>query len=167
MNLQYWRDPRNINRRVARQILKLEDYNIQLVHIPGKTNGRADALLRLPGYDQGELDNRDVIALPDHLFARLCLTDNEEEQNEETLHPWIDVHKLQKLEGVWWKEARRVVTGDIEYRRSVVRENHEPPGMGHPGIARTTELTERYYWWPTIKKDVHDYVKGCVMTHYQ
>ena len=69
MNLQYWREPHKINRRVARQVLRLSEYDIELRHIPGKTNGRADALSRLPQYDQGERDNENVTVLPDELFA--------------------------------------------------------------------------------------------------
>jgi hypothetical protein len=38
MNLQYWRDPHKISRRVARQVLRLAEYDIELRHIPGKTN---------------------------------------------------------------------------------------------------------------------------------
>jgi hypothetical protein len=54
MNLQYWRDPHKISRRVARQVLRLAEYDIELRHIPGKTNRHADALSRLPNYNQGE-----------------------------------------------------------------------------------------------------------------
>jgi hypothetical protein len=94
MNLQYWQDPHKISRRVARQVLCLAEYNIELRHIPGKTNGRADALSRLPNYNQGGDDNEDVTVLPDHLFVRLSLTEDKEQQNEETLRPWVDPHNL-------------------------------------------------------------------------
>ncbi len=33
--------------------------------------------------------------------------------------------------------------------------------MGHPRIANTYALTQRDYWWPNMKKDVEEYVKGC------
>ena len=42
-NLQYYRQPQKINRRVARYINLLVDYHIQLLHKPGATN-RADHL---------------------------------------------------------------------------------------------------------------------------
>jgi hypothetical protein len=32
---------------------------------------------------------------------------------------------------------------------------------GHPGISRTTDFVERRYWWPNLRKDVADYVRGC------
>jgi hypothetical protein len=161
MNLQYWRDPHKISRRVARQVLRLAEYDIELWHIPGKTNGCTDALSRLPNYNQGGDDNEDVTVLPDHLFVRLSLTEDEEQQNKETLCPWVDPHNLREVNGVWWKEGRRVVTGDLTYRRQVVHDHHDLPAYGHPGISRTTALTERHYWWPRMRQEIRDYVGGC------
>ena len=69
MNLKYWRDPQKISCRVAREVLELSEYDIEIHHIKGTSNGRADALSRRPDYDQGENDNKDVVVLPDHLFV--------------------------------------------------------------------------------------------------
>ena len=67
-NLMYWRQPQKISRRIARQVLELEEYNIKLQHVPGKNKGCADALSRRPDYDQGTADNQNVTILPDKLF---------------------------------------------------------------------------------------------------
>ena len=69
MNLKYWRNPQKISRRVAREVLELSEYDIEIHHIKGTSNGRADALSRRPDYDQGEDDNKDVVVLPDRLFV--------------------------------------------------------------------------------------------------
>ena len=37
-----------------------------MVHIPGNTNGPADALSRPPGMDKGENDNKDIMMIPPH-----------------------------------------------------------------------------------------------------
>jgi hypothetical protein len=161
MNLQYWQDPHKISRRVARQVLRLAEYDIELRHIPGKTNGRADALSRLPNYNQGEDNNEDVVVLPENLFVRLSLMEDEEPQDEKTLRPWVDSHNLREVNGIWWKEGRRVVMGDLTYRRKVVHDHHDLPAYGHPGISRTTALTECHYWWPRMRQEIRDYVGGC------
>ena len=44
MNLRYWRDPQKISRRVAREVLELSEYDLEIHHIKGTSNGRADAL---------------------------------------------------------------------------------------------------------------------------
>ena len=53
-NLQYWKEPQKINRRIAREVVELSEYNIKLKNIPGRENGRADMPSRRPDYDQGE-----------------------------------------------------------------------------------------------------------------
>ncbi len=37
-------------------------------------------------------------------------------QDEELLKPWINAHHLKKVEGVWYKEGRRMVTGRMEHK---------------------------------------------------
>jgi hypothetical protein len=35
-NLQYWRQPHKISRRIAREVLELSEFDIELHHVPGK-----------------------------------------------------------------------------------------------------------------------------------
>ena len=71
------------------------EFDFEICHIPGKANSRADALSRRPDYDQGVHDNENIIVLPDHVFVRaVTITSEEEGQDEETLKPWVDPHKL-------------------------------------------------------------------------
>jgi hypothetical protein len=68
-NLEYYCHPQHINRRIARYVQQLVDYNFQLVHIPGSTN-KADALSRQLDYNDGSDDNSDLTVLPPALFAQ-------------------------------------------------------------------------------------------------
>ncbi len=74
LNLQYWRLPQRISRRVAREVLELSEYDFEIRHLPGRLNGRADALSRRPGYDQGEDNNKNVVVLPERVFVRVGIT---------------------------------------------------------------------------------------------
>jgi hypothetical protein len=163
-NLQYWRQPHKISRRIAREVLELSEFDIELHHIPGKNNGRADALSRRPDYDQGERDNENVIVLPESIFVQSGTTTFEPPraaQDEDTLRPWIDPHQLKKINGEWWKGQRKVITGDTEARRNIIKNHHDLPAYGHPGISRTTDLVAKYHWWPNLAMEVQNYVKGC------
>ena len=74
-NLAYYRHPQKINRRVARYISTLVDYNLKIVHKPGNTN-QADALSRQPDFNDGMGDNENITALPDQLFINHINTAN-------------------------------------------------------------------------------------------
>ncbi len=123
LNLQYWRLPQRISRRVAREVLELLEYDFEIHHLPGRLNGQADALSRCPGYDQGEDDNKDIVVLPDHVFVwagtthcappmqRIVAQEEMEAadpiyaQNEDLIKPWIDAHHLKKVDGTWYKDG--------------------------------------------------------------
>ena len=45
-NLKYFREPYKLNGQQDRWYLKLQDYDFELCHIPGKTNTKADILSR-------------------------------------------------------------------------------------------------------------------------
>jgi hypothetical protein len=161
-NLLYWKEPHKISRRIAREVLRLSEYNIEIRHIKGTANGRADALSRRPDYDQGTEDNTNITVLPEHLFARTTVTIAPQHcQDEECLKPWIDPHQLKYLDGIWYKEGRVVVTEDLQGKRKIIRAHHDPPVHGHPGISRTMQIVEHNYWWPQLHQEVKDYVQGC------
>ena len=39
--------------------------------------------------------------------------------------------------------------------------HHNDPLAGHFGIEKTRELKAQKYYWPTLHRDVEDYVRGC------
>jgi hypothetical protein len=140
----------------------LSEYNFEICHIKGTANGRADALSRRPDYDQGHEDNQNVTVLPEQIFVRAMeVLPNLMVQEESTLKPWIDPHQLKKHREVWYKDRQQVVMGNIEAKRQLIQSHHNSPVHGHPGISKTIQLTERLYWWPRMRIDITEYVKGC------
>jgi hypothetical protein len=94
-NLLYWKELHKISQRVAREVLRLSEYNIEICHIKGKSNGHADALSRRPDYDQGIEDNTNVTVFLEHVFAKaIMVVTHCIHQDEETLKPWNDPHQL-------------------------------------------------------------------------
>jgi hypothetical protein len=120
------------------------EYDVELHHIPGKKNGRADALSRHPDYNQGERDNKNITVLPESLFARTTqsqpqtltyVAKDPPQQNEDILRPWVDSHKLKKINREWWKEKRKVVTSNDMVQKELIQDYHDLPAYRHPGIS--------------------------------
>ncbi len=168
-NLQYWQHPQRINRRIARYLLRLADYDIQLKHQPGVTN-RANHLSRQPDYNQGTEDNSEIMALPNHLFANIINLATLQEDvcqsqkdHEPMLYTWEKKYHLTKTPEGWYKDHRLVVVEDNVLRRGVTHLIHTSDTTGHPGTAKTIALLNRNYWWPGIKGFATQYVRGCAL----
>jgi hypothetical protein len=82
-------------------------------------------------------------------------------QEESTLKPWIDPHQLKQHQGIWYKDGRQVVTGDMEAKRQLIQSHHDSPVHRHPGISKTIQLMERLYWWLWMRIDITEYIRGC------
>ena len=44
-----------------------------------------------------------------------------------------------------------------------MHESHVPPYAGHRGIQATTQSIETYFYWPSMRKDIHTYVEQCMV----
>src|ERR1700677_3796860 len=143
-NLEYYRHPRHINRRVARYIPQLADYDFALVHFPGTAN-KADALSRRPDHDQGTNDNSNVLVLPPHLFIRANTFSSIDDRaracqllQKDLLLGWASTFPLKSVDGLYWYGDRLVVVDDLPLKRGVISLYHDSPTAGHPGISNTT-----------------------------
>lgn len=48
-----------------------------------------------------------------------------------------------------------------DFRFSLIKENHDSLPAGHVGIAKTVSRITRQYYWPSLKRDVTEYVHQC------
>ena len=49
----------------------------------------------------------------------------------------------------------------MELRREALREYHDARPAGHPGVGAMMKKVLKHLWWPTIHRDVRQYVCGC------
>ena len=50
---------------------------------------------------------------------------------------------------------------DASLRRGVISLYHNSTTAGHPRISNTAWAIMCDFWWPALKKDIIEYVKGC------
>ena len=176
-NLEYYKEPHHINRRVARYVQHMQDYNFVIKHILGESN-KSDALSRRPDYNKGEDDNASVTVLPPELFIQsttlACLfpragalstidecVHSHQQTQQNLLSKWATTYPLTQSDGLHWYGDRLVVVEDSALKRGVISLYHDSMTAGHPGISNTTWAIAKDFWWPAMKKDVTEYVKGC------
>lgn len=45
--------------------------------------------------------------------------------------------------------------------KKILKDNHDSPTAGHPGISRMFDRLKTQYWWQTMRRDIENYVKSC------
>jgi hypothetical protein len=76
---------------------------------------------------------------------------------------WVTEHKLEFINGLWFKNGKLVVVEDNELRRGVTYTYHNAPTAGHGGVTATLFSIAQDYWWPQMKHFITAYVKGCTI----
>lgn len=179
-NLQYFRTAQKLNRRQARWSLFLSRFDFLLHHRPGKTAGKPDALSRQPNHVPEGQDNVELTLLKPEWFARIAsIRGHVEVQGvgdkllleikKDTTKEESVLKALGRRDPRWSKEADLLmykglvyVPPTLELRRKVMQQHHDSQLAGHPGQYKTLELITRNYWWPSMKKDIQNYVRTCV-----
>ena len=58
-------------------------------------------------------------------------------------------------------KGRVCVPATGNFRGQILKESHDSPSAGHPGIHKTYALVKRQFYWPSLFKDVQAYVLKC------
>ena len=60
------------------------------------------------------------------------------------------------------KNKKRIyIPADL--RKDALREYHDTRLAGHPGVGAMMKKVLKHLWWPTIHRDVRQYIRGCQM----
>ena len=57
-------------------------------------------------------------------------------------------------------ERRRVVVPESA-RVSILQLTHSSDSASHMGTTRTWQRVRNWFWWPNMKKDIEDFIRGC------
>ena len=63
---------------------------------------------------------------------------------------------LMKADPMWVPERE-----DSLHRLRVIKEVHNQPAVGHPGVKQTLNMIRRHYYWPAMRGDVEQYLRNC------
>ncbi|UYV73872.1 hypothetical protein LAZ67_11001220, partial [Cordylochernes scorpioides] len=151
--------------RLARWALKIQEYHFEIIHKSGKKHLDADGLSRgpLPENEWDEdyerlflnqiIDEKDdfIENIKENLSGnKRSFTQNFKEENG------CLYKKNPNPEGRAW-----LLVVPKKRRKEVMSEYHNHMLNGHLGVARTTYRLKNKYYWPSMLKDVSEFVKTC------
>ncbi|KAJ1207835.1 hypothetical protein NDU88_003225 [Pleurodeles waltl] len=164
-NLQFMSSARLLTPRQLRQMLFFAEFDFVVTFHPGKDNRKADALTHKQSTTLPTVQPSRAIIAPNKV---LCITKTEDFfediRNSFTIEKWqawaqADPKRSIK-HGLSFHDARLYVP-TTKLRKLVFHWMHVIPKAGHPGTPKTLELIQRYFWWPTVTKDVKTMVNNC------
>jgi len=142
----------NLNPRIARWTLALQNYNCKLIHRAGNKMKHVDALSREIGYvNEVALERElELQQLADPVISNIA---NELE--------FKDNEKFTLVDGLVYRkddENLKFVVPDGMIGR-VLRAHHDD--MAHCGSEKTYQGVAISYWFPAMRKKIHDYISNC------
>ena len=173
-----------LNRRQAWWFLLLSEYNIKVIHTPGKKMIESDALSWRPDHLSGDdTDNTDVVMLPANLFIRLIDLNLQEriaesesldkdakgaltllsEQGPDTLRNGTEAWMVELFNGknILFYKGKNYIPLNPKLWHDIVESFHDHKTAGHPGKLEMYNAVQQHYWWPGLWTFTKNYVQGC------
>ena len=65
-------------------------------------------------------------------------------------------------DGLLTYNNRNYIPNVVDMRRVIMDEIHQAPYSSHPGYQKTITIARKQYFWPGMKKDMAEYISGCM-----
>ncbi|KAI2667669.1 Transposon Tf2-9 polyprotein [Labeo rohita] len=147
-NLEYLRSAKLLNHRQARWSLFFTRFDFQVTYRPGSQNTKADALSRIHE-PETTLSSSETVLPSSVIVAPVVwdiLTEIQEAQTQDPTPAECP-------------DDRTYVPSELRSR--VLTEVHSAPSSGHPGIEATLRLVSNRFWWPSLRSDTINHIRGC------
>ena len=97
-----------------------------------------------------------------HLFTQdTVIMHQKSEEGKAQLKKWSNTYQFTQKEGIMYKDSQIVISRGNDLKKGVIHFYHDTPSAGHPGIGNMYKLIKHDFWWPSMKQDAEQYVKGC------
>ena len=180
------------NKRLARWILLLQDYNLTLKYIKGNKNTVADYLSRntavapscgsckkqirlfevslttsLLNSPNETLKYNSAIA-QDPTIAKVLDWQKSRDSSASLQAPKAFLYKqFRKVNDKWFFNDRIYVPASEELKLTVLRRYHDLATAGHQGVRRTKAKLRAHYFWPQMDHDIEEYIRTCLTCQRQ
>ena len=183
-NLQAFREAKDLNRRQARWMRYLVNFDLEITYRPGRESSVPDLLSRRIDHKTEDIkdDNKGEVLLPDRFFkekhrinaislserhAPNLLRDIYLAQAADPLVLKFNMTKESETVPVGWSKHEDIwcYRGKIylpaPLRQTVFRILHDDPSAAHPGRDAVMYSIRQNYYWPSLATDVPEWVQNC------
>ena len=179
-SLKWLLTQQNVDSTQARWLQSLRDYDLSIIHQPGRINP-ADALSRNPMHrdppSKPSLGALTMVQTDEQLLGRFREAYAKDPTFQTTDHRSISdprlttdrrsIHRsrsLKKEGDLWYQEEdgvpKVVVPDDAELKLLLFQEVHDTPLGAHQGAEKTTWRLRQTFTWAGLDRDVRAYVRG-------
>ncbi|GFT41608.1 retrovirus-related Pol polyprotein from transposon opus [Trichonephila clavipes] len=154
-----------VNRKFARYLVDLAQFDFTTVHRPGKQNVIADHLSRFPtpsvcltltASHQSEICTKQKQDDFCQYFFRLLKEQNPNKKTKSIISNYnIDNNTLVRV-----KEKSKYFAVVKAVREQTLIACHDD--VGHMDAKKTLDNLKQRYWWPNMRKDCKNYVRSCI-----
>lgn len=145
--LCWLRSKKDLNNKLGRWCLDLQQYQFDIEHVKGEDNVVADALSR-----------REVAIISEGNW-KIEVDNDIEIQKQEQHNPENFVRKSETL----FKKTKHgeVLVVPKSERDKILVELHDTKSSGHLGRRKVLEKAQERFFWPGMTKDIKEYMRNC------
>lgn len=154
----------NLNPRIARWALELENYNYLIQHRKGDSMGHVDALSRNPPLSD-QLNQHSLLVHEDDIDFRInaaqardpILLDIRSRLEEG------DVEHFELINGLLYRKQNdelSLLYVPAEMETNIIRIIHEK--IGHLGADKCYDQIRLHYWFPAMHRKIQSFIKNCL-----
>lgn len=155
--------------KICRWSLFLQQFDIEFRSVKGAVNSTADWLSRNFAVDDIEDDEYMYVPIESFVVTKQHLYLPELPTTEQLIQEYKELSTEELNESVEGTEGLRyhVRSGKLlippAWRQHVMFWFHASRFGGHSGINRTIKRMLQWVWWKTLRQDVVNFVKGCLV----
>ena len=159
--------------RLTRWVLKLSEYEFEVLHRPGKKHVNADVLSRhVATIVRNKDTNTDVkpqqeVVLSKEFIKQAQSNDDFCQQVSQALSEGKEIAYFWDQDMVLYhqspdtSEEPKIVV-PVPLREQIIQQHHEPVFAGHQVEKRTLSKLRLHYFLPGMSKDVENFIKRCM-----
>ena len=151
----------DLNQRQLRWLDLLQEYNMEIIHRPGRTNVVADALSRRPDLVITAVTRLDIAAPTDFLQKIQHATTLDLEYQRVLAGVTKGTRTDFRLHDSLLYKGERLYVPNCALRQSLLTEAHDTPLGGHLGRDKTYDRLSRRFYWPRLHQQVFSYCTTC------